>query len=59
MARRIQSELTLISAGPGRRLLSYLGGHGHAGAHPCEEVGDLSAHGTAPLEPLAPALPAQ
>lgn len=47
------------SALRGRGLRSYLGGHEHAGAHPCEEVGDLSAHGTAPPGPLAPASPAQ
>lgn len=42
-----------------RELPSYLGGRGCAGARPCEEVGDLSAHGTAPPAPLAPASPVQ
>lgn len=37
----------------------YLGGHERAGAHPYEEVGGLSAHGTAPPGPLAPASPVQ
>lgn len=51
------SSLTCLVLGG--RFPSYLGEHGRAGAHPCEEVGDLSAHGTAPPGPLAPASPVQ
>lgn len=57
--KSLPSEL-LACLGLGRRGgLSYLGGRARAGVHPCEEVGDLSARGTAPPGPLAPASPAQ